>query len=98
MFKVPWSKIAPIAARVGAAVLTGVPAIEALTKSLRTPGAEKKAAVLDAVRTELYAAELVVGHDVANDPDVLGAASAIIDAVAHLHNILAAKAAAVGVV
>lgn len=92
--KFPWSKILPIAARVGAAVITGVPTIEAMTESLRTPGADKKAAVLNAVRAELATAENIAGHDLANDPDVLGAASAVIDAVTHFHNMLASKMAA----
>lgn len=94
MLKIPWGKILPVAARVGAAVMTGVPTIEAMTESLRTPGADKRAAVLTAVRAELNAAEALAGHDLANDPDVLGAAGAIIDAVTHFHNMLASKMAA----
>ena len=91
----PIGKIANIAGRVLGAILTGVPAIEAAAKAFKSgTGAEKKAAVLDLVATELAAAEMIVGRDLADDADVIDAAGRINDAVVAFHKLLARKAAA----
>lgn len=93
--KIPWGTIVHVAARVGSAVITGVPVTESLLKAIGDrSGADKKTAVLDLVRAELALAGGVVGKDLASDPAVLSASSALIDAYVHLHNMLAAKSAA----
>lgn len=90
----PIGKFAGIATRVLTAVVTNIPVVEAATSVFKSgSGAQKKQAVLDIARAELAAAELVAGHDLANDADVVAALSALIDAGAQWHNLLAQKTA-----
>lgn len=88
----PWGKIAGVALRVGLGALTGVAKVESLNTGGGLSGAQKRAAVLELIQTELTIAEGIAGRDLASDPDVLKAAGGVIDAVAALHNMLAAKA------
>lgn len=52
-------------------------------------GAEKQAAVVEAVKVGLATSEEFAGHDLLNDPQTEAATKAIIDAVVNLHNIVA---------
>jgi hypothetical protein len=62
-------------------------------------GAEKKAAVLAAVRTYVEAGEFVADRDLLEDSKVAEATGNVIDAIVSLQNaIAAAKAAKLGVV
>jgi hypothetical protein len=91
----PLGRVVSVAARILSAIVTAVPAVEALAKTIKTgTGAEKRAAVLDVVATELAAAELLVGRDLANDGDVLDAAGKVTDAYVALQKVLARKVAA----
>lgn len=90
---IPWGRIISIAGRVAGTVLTGVPAIEKFTKQLGgASGATKAGAVLELALAELQAASVIVGRDLSVDPRVLAAIGNTIDAVAELHNALAAAA------
>lgn len=90
----PLGLLATIALRATTAILTGVPAVQVFAKTIgAASGAQKKQAVLELVQAELAAAETLVGRDLANDADVLGAAGAINDAVVAFHKLLATKAA-----
>jgi hypothetical protein len=89
------SLIASYATRALAAVVTGVPAVEAFQQNIHTgSGADKKATVLELLKTELAAAEVATGRDLVNDGDVLAAGGAVIDAVAAFHKIVGHKAIA----
>lgn len=86
---------AGIATRALQAIIMGVPAVERAAQQLRAgSGDDKHQAVLDLVKSELAAASIVTGHDMAHDPDALKAASIVIDAVAAFHSLLARKSAA----
>lgn len=91
----PIGKVLGFALRALGAIQTAVPAVEAAAKTFKGggTGAEKKAAVMDVVRANLQAAELVTGVDLANDADVLEAAGKVNDAYVALLKVIARKAA-----
>lgn len=92
----PLGKVVSVAARVLTAIITAVPAVEALANTVRSgSGPEKRAAVLEVVAAELAAAELLVGRDLANDGDVLEAAGKVTDAYVALQKVLSRKVAAI---
>jgi hypothetical protein len=89
----PWGKIGGVALKVALAAITGTQRVEAMNHPTSPlTGEQKHAQVLDLIQTELTIAEGIAGHTLANDADVLQAASGVIDAVTGLHNVLAAKA------
>jgi len=90
----PLGKVLNIGGGVLSAIVRAVPIIQAMNqKGPQQTGREKKATVLELVQAELAAAELLVGHDLANDADVLEAAGVVTDAVVLFHKVLARKAA-----
>jgi len=80
-----------IAARVGAAVLTGVPAIEKYQQQTRSgDGRDKASALLDLAVDELRAASLAAGRDLSLNPRVIDVLKRLTNDVVELHNALAA--------
>jgi hypothetical protein len=89
-----WAKIFSIATRVVPAILSGVQAVEAVsTKVPRTTGADKKAAVLEFIHSELASASLAVGKDLSVHGAVMEAAGNVVDTVVAFHDALAEHAA-----
>lgn len=89
----PIGKVLTFATRALGAIITGVPAVQAMTNMFPSgTGDQKKQAVMDMVRAELAAAELLYGHDLANNPDVMLAVGKVIDAVVAFHTVIAKKA------
>jgi hypothetical protein len=90
-----FSKVFPYLTRALILLPGAISSAEQLGDALgRSSGADKKAAVLSTVQTELQAAEGIAGRDLANDAEVLAAAGAVIDAEVALHNLVAKKTAA----
>jgi hypothetical protein len=86
----PWGGILQDRARIGTAVVTGVPATQVLVDEIgHATGEQKRSAVLKLVQTELLLAEGAAGRDLVNDPTVMQAAGALVDAYVNLHNVLA---------
>lgn len=88
----PIGRALNVATRALQIIAFAVPAVEAAQRfKTSSDNQEKRAAVLDLVRAELEAAELVAGRDLANDRDVIAAAGTVNDAVVALHKVLARK-------
>ena len=90
-----FGSVLTIATRALGAIITGVPAVQAFKQTAgAADSAQLKDSILLLVQSELAAARIATGHDLAADADVLGAAGSVIDAVAAFHAIVAHKAAA----
>jgi len=92
MFKL--GKLGPYVLRAALAIPQAVIAAEQASEVLHTPGADKRAAVVNVGRAELAAADTIAGKEIASDADVVAAIGAISDSIVALHNIVAKKAAA----
>jgi hypothetical protein len=85
-------KAMSIATKALSVLVTAVPAVEQFQRQVQAgSGADKRASVLELVQAELTATERVAGRDLANDPEVLKAAGAVVDTVAFFHKLLAHK-------
>lgn len=92
---VPWKAILGTAARVGDAVLKGVPATEIAEGVLaRLGGSDKERTVLEAALCELRTASKTAGRDLSTDPAVVAAVQELIAVTVRLHNAMAAAAVA----
>jgi len=87
--RIPWADVFAIAGKVGRAVLTGVPIVEAIAANAGgKSGPDKRRDVLAFVQAELAGAAAQTGRDLSGDPDVLHAVGQLVDDVAELHNVL----------
>jgi hypothetical protein len=92
--KFPIGKFLTVAGRVGVAVLTGVPAVQAFAQTLGGAKGEQKAtAVLELALAELQAASVATGRDLSVHPGVVAAIRGLIDAAVAMHKAIADAAA-----
>jgi hypothetical protein len=93
--KIPWLTVARVGANVMNTIVPGVAAVEQLAESLgHVTGDQKKQAIVDMVKNSVLVAEGLAAKDLALEPDLDAAVGGIVDAVVHLHNIVAAHKAA----
>jgi hypothetical protein len=87
-------KIAPFLLRAVTVIPQAVQTAEQLGATLKSPGADKLAAVVSAAQAELSAAEAIAGQPFAKDADVLAALAAITNSVVAFHTLIATKTSA----
>lgn len=90
-----WGKLVPVA-RIAAAIVgtivPGVAKVEQMTELIvKAKGKEKQDAVVGLVKAALETSEGITERDLLNDPHAEAATRAVIDAVVHLHNVVARK-------
>lgn len=93
----PWKKLKLVGVAVGSMFVPGLAAaVESVEENLSDlKGPDKKAAALAMAQTIIETAEGAAGKDLVNDPAVLGAAGAYVDAVVSVKNAEAALRSAI---
>src|SRR5262249_3163580 len=93
--KISWLTVARIGANVVGQIVPGVAAVEQLAETLGSVrGDQKKQAIVDLVKNSVLAAEGLTAKEFQLRPDLDSAVGAIVDAVVHLHNLVATHRAA----
>lgn len=97
--KFSWLTVARVGANVMNTIVPGVAAVESLAEQLATvTGDQKKQAIVNMVKDSVLVAEGLAQKDLDLEPDLSAAVGGIVDAVVHLHNIVAQHKAVVAAI